>query len=91
MIAEVKTTGCNGFCENGPIVKIMPDNLVYYKAKPKDAEEIIEKTVLGRRRSKRLMYQDDSGAGTPPGRESILCPSAEGGIKGISGRLIPRI
>ena len=51
VIAEVKTTGCNGFCENGPIVKIMPDNLVYYKVKPKDAEEIIEKTVLGEKRS----------------------------------------
>lgn len=62
VIAEVKTTGCNGFCENGPIVKIMPDNLVYYKVKPKDAEEIIEKTVLGGEEIKRLMYQDDSGA-----------------------------
>lgn len=62
VIAEVKTTGCNGFCENGPIVKIMPDNLVYYKVKPKDAEEIIEKTVLGGEEIKRLMYQDDNGA-----------------------------
>lgn len=62
VIAEVKTTGCNGFCENGPIVKIMPDNLVYYKVKPKDAQEIIEKTVLGGEEIKRLMYQDDSGA-----------------------------
>ena len=39
----VKQTGCNGFCENGPIVKIMPDNVTYYKVKPKDAKEIIEK------------------------------------------------
>ena len=27
----VKRTGCNGFCENGPLVKIMPDDIIYYK------------------------------------------------------------
>ena len=42
VIPQIKTTGCNGFCENGPIVKIMPDNLVYYKVKPKDVPEILE-------------------------------------------------
>ena len=46
VIPQIKTTGCNGFCENGPIVKIMPDNLVYYKVKPKDVPEILEKSVL---------------------------------------------
>lgn len=61
VIAEVKTTGCNGFCENGPIVKIMPDNLVYYKVKPKDAAEIVEKSVAQAQVIERLMYRDDSG------------------------------
>ena len=61
VIARVKTTGCNGFCENGPIVKIMPDNLVYYKVKVKDVEEIIEKSILSDEIIKRLMYKDDTG------------------------------
>lgn len=61
VVADIKTTGCNGFCENGPIVKIMPDNLVYYKVKPQDADEIVEKSVLKEEEIKRLMYQDDSG------------------------------
>ena len=61
VIADVKTTGCNGFCENGPIVKILPDNLVYYKVKPADAKEIIEKTVQSGEEIPRLMYKDDTG------------------------------
>jgi len=36
----VKETGCNGFCENGPIVRIMPDDISFYKVKPEDAPDI---------------------------------------------------
>lgn len=61
VIADIKTTGCHGFCENGPIVKILPDNLVYYKVKPEDSDEIVEKSVLGEEEIGRLMYKDDSG------------------------------
>lgn len=59
--AEVKTTGCNGFCENGPIVKIIPDNITYYKVKPSDAKEIIQKTILEGTAVERLLYKDDTG------------------------------
>lgn len=62
VIASVKMTGCNGFCENGPIVKIMPDNLVYYKVKPKDAAEIVEKSLASHQVIERLMYRDDNGS-----------------------------
>ena len=61
VIPQIKTTGCNGFCENGPIVKIMPDNLVYYRVKPKDVSEILEKSVLGDQEIPRLMYKDNEG------------------------------
>ena len=53
----IKETGCNGFCENGPIVTIMPDNICYYKVKPKDAPEII--ASLGSRPVTRLLYKVD--------------------------------
>ena len=39
---QVIATGCFGFCEKGPIVKIMPDNTFYVQVKPEDAEEIPE-------------------------------------------------
>ncbi|MCQ2174502.1 MAG: NADH-quinone oxidoreductase subunit NuoF [Bacteroidales bacterium] len=55
---EVITTGCFGFCEKGPIVKVMPDNTFYTKVKPEDAEEIIKEHVIGGRRVQRLLYVD---------------------------------
>ena len=61
VVAQVKTTGCNGFCENGPIVKIMPDNITYYKVKPKDAREIVEKTVAAGEPVSRLLYKNEAG------------------------------
>lgn len=60
-MAQVKTTGCNGFCENGPIVKVMPDNITYYKVKPKDAKEIVEKTVAAGEPVSRLLYKNEVG------------------------------
>ena len=55
---EVITTGCFGFCEKGPIVKVMPDNTFYTKVKPEDAEEIIKEHIIGGRRVQRLLYVD---------------------------------
>jgi len=51
----VKTTGCNGFCENGPIVTVMPDDICYYKVKPKDAPAIA--ASLGGQPVERLLYR----------------------------------
>lgn len=53
---EVITTGCFGFCEKGPIVKIIPDNTFYVKVKPEDAADIIKEHVIGGRRVQRLLY-----------------------------------
>jgi NADH-quinone oxidoreductase subunit F len=38
----VKKTGCNGFCENGPMVTILPDYITYYKVRPDDVEDILK-------------------------------------------------
>ena len=51
---EVITVGCFGFCEKGPIVKIIPDNTFYTQVTPEDAEEIINEHIIGGRRIKRL-------------------------------------
>ena len=55
---DVITTGCFGFCEKGPIVKILPDNTFYTKVKPEDASLIIKEHVIGGRRVERLLYTD---------------------------------
>lgn len=56
----IKPTGCNGLCEKGPIVKIMPDNISYFKVQAKDIEEIIEKTIIKGEVIDRLLYFDIS-------------------------------
>ncbi len=52
----VAPTGCFGFCEKGPIVKIFPDQTFYVHVKPKDAQEIIEKHILEGAVVDRLLY-----------------------------------
>ena len=55
---KVVTTGCFGFCEKGPIVKVIPDNTFYTQVKPEDAEEIVKEHVLKGRKVARLLYED---------------------------------
>ena len=43
---QVIKTGCFGFCEKGPIVKIMPDNTFYVEVKPEDAGRIVEEHIV---------------------------------------------
>lgn len=54
----VKSTGCNGLCERGPIVKILPEDISYYKVSMGDVAEIIEKSVVGDEVVERLLYYD---------------------------------
>ena len=55
---QVIKTGCFGFCEKGPIVKMMPDNTFYTQVKPEDCAEILEEHIIKGRRVNRLLYQD---------------------------------
>lgn len=55
---DVITTGCFGFCEKGPIVKIIPDNTFYTQVAPEDADEIIGKHIIGGQKVERLLYTD---------------------------------
>jgi len=55
---QVVMTGCFGFCEKGPIVKVMPDNTFYTEVKPGDAREIIEEHIIKGRKVTRLLYKD---------------------------------
>ena len=55
---KVVTTGCFGFCERGPIVKVLPDNTFYNYVKPEDATEIINEHIIKGRRVERLLFRD---------------------------------
>jgi NADH-quinone oxidoreductase subunit F len=55
---RVRTTGCHGFCERGPLVVIYPRKTFYQSVKPEDAAEIVEKTVVKGEIVERLLYTD---------------------------------
>ncbi|MDR0895637.1 MAG: NADH-quinone oxidoreductase subunit NuoF [Prevotellaceae bacterium] len=55
---DVITTGCFGFCEKGPIVKVIPDNTFYTQVTPADADEIVDEHIVAGRKLQRLLYVD---------------------------------
>ena len=55
---QVIKTGCFGFCEKGPIVKMMPDNTFYTQVKPSDVQKIVEEHIIKGRKVTDLLYLD---------------------------------
>ncbi len=52
----VKKSGCHGFCEMGPLVRIEPWGYLYIRVKPEDCREIVETTIIGGKYIQRLGY-----------------------------------
>ena len=55
----IKKSGCHGFCEMGPLVRIEPEGWLYTKVRAEDVQEIVEKTLLGGEFIERLGYHQD--------------------------------
>ena len=55
---QVILTGCFGYCEKGPIVKILPDNTFYTQVSPEDAADIVKEHLIKGRQVERLLYKD---------------------------------
>ncbi len=55
---RVVKTGCVGFCEKGPIVKILPDNTFYAEVTPNDVDEIVKTDLIENETVVKLLYRD---------------------------------
>jgi len=53
---SVALSGCQGFCQMGPLVEIYPRGILYTKTKEVDVEEIVDKTLIGGEVIERLLY-----------------------------------
>jgi NADH-quinone oxidoreductase subunit F len=62
----LKKVGCQGMCEQGPLVMLHPENILYTRVSPEDAPLLIRETVLEKRVVDRLLYR---GAGEEAGIE----------------------
>jgi len=55
---QVIRTGCFGLCGLGPIVKVLPGDVVYTRVRPDDAKEIVEEHAIKGRKVERLLFKD---------------------------------
>ena len=58
-VTGLKKSGCHGFCEMGPLVRIEPEGWLYCKCTPDDVKEIVEETLIGGRFIERLGYHQN--------------------------------
>jgi NADH:ubiquinone oxidoreductase subunit F (NADH-binding)/(2Fe-2S) ferredoxin len=61
----VVMTGCNGFCANGPVMVVQPDEIFYQFLKVKDVPHLVEEHMLKGRPVEKLMF-------TPPDEKSVV-------------------
>ena len=54
----VSKSGCQGFCQMGPLLHIEPDGILYTKVKVEDVPEIVTKTIIGNEVIERLLFHD---------------------------------
>ncbi|MGK9475459.1 NADH-ubiquinone oxidoreductase-F iron-sulfur binding region domain-containing protein [Melioribacter sp. OK-6-Me] len=54
----VSNSGCQGFCQMGPLVTIEPDGIMYVKVRKDDVKKIIDKTLIGNEIIEELLYTD---------------------------------
>lgn len=53
----IKKSGCHGFCEMGPLVRIEPEGILYTKVKLEDCEDIVNQTIADGKVVDRLVYK----------------------------------
>jgi NADH-quinone oxidoreductase subunit F len=59
--ALVVATGCNGFCERGPILMVQPDGVFYQRLKPEDVPFLVEEHLVKGRPVRKFMYVPPEG------------------------------
>jgi NADP-reducing hydrogenase subunit HndC len=59
---DIRSTGCHGFCERGPVTVIFPKGLCYLQMEVDDVPEVVTKSIMGDEVVERLLYKDmDTG------------------------------
>lgn len=68
---RLSKSGCHGFCQMGPLVTIMPENILYTKVKAADADEIVEKTLMRGELIERLLFVEPATGKVAKGSADI--------------------
>jgi NADH-quinone oxidoreductase subunit F len=57
---RLSKSGCQGFCQMGPLVTVVPDGILYTKVRSEDVAEIVQQTLTAGAVVERLLYKDPS-------------------------------
>ncbi|HEX7319025.1 MAG TPA: NADH-quinone oxidoreductase subunit NuoF [bacterium] len=68
---EVVATGCNGFCERGPIIVVQPDDIFYQHVSVSDIPHLVEEHFINHCPVTRLMYMPPGGKEPVPRMSEI--------------------
>ncbi|MBW1850324.1 MAG: NADH-quinone oxidoreductase subunit NuoF [Deltaproteobacteria bacterium] len=68
---RVIETGCNGFCAQGPLMVVQPEDIFYQKLTPKVIPHLVEEHFLKGRPVEKLFYKEPASAETIPGMSDI--------------------
>jgi len=68
---SLSISGCHGFCQMGPLVRIEPQGILYCRVRKEDVPEIVEEHLIGNRPVERLLYHHP-GTGQPVLREDDI-------------------
>ncbi len=85
----VDFTGCHGFCEQGPIVVVMPEGIFYSRVQPEDANEIAASHLKGGVPVERLFYRDPADNPVPYYQDIDFYSKQERLILQYCGRINP--
>jgi NADH-quinone oxidoreductase subunit F len=55
---RLSKSGCQGFCQMGPLVTVIPDGILYTKVRVEDVTEIVDQTLVSGAVVDRLLYKD---------------------------------
>lgn len=68
---HVSGSGCQGFCQMGPLVTILPEKILYCKVKEEDVEEIVKTSIVEENIVDRLVFELPSTGEKHPKQEDI--------------------
>jgi len=81
-------SGCQGFCQMGPLVTLMPKGVLYVKVTLDDVDEIVEKSLIGGETVERLLYTcPDSGRAISQTREIPFYKRQQRLMLGLCGNI----
>ncbi len=68
---HLSKSGCQGFCQMGPLVTVYPENILYTRVRPEDAAEIVTETLVAGKLVERLLYREPNSGQVCKGVDEI--------------------